>query len=353
MKPPADSDAPAKPVDLETAWSAVLQALGAPPAEEAREGNPFAGEAPIPVIILTGFLGAGKTTLLLELLQEGTLKIQAIVNDLAALNIDTQLVASAQPGALTLENGCACCDLGQDLEALLSAISSRASPPEAIVLEATGVADPMGLAASVARTAGVTLDGILTLVDSTRLASLGADPATGPLLQRQLDAAHLVLLTHGEDAASTRDAQAALGTLAPGRPVLALQDLPRPLSTTLLGARTLGARPTPPNQPHALGAFSSIVLYPTAPWPQARLLTLLNAIPEAVYRVKGWIFVATAEGSSRFQLQAMGRRWRLEPADPQRAEEDSSGLVVLGRAEDPAFTAFSQALAHLDESTRG
>ncbi|MEZ5597248.1 MAG: GTP-binding protein [Pseudomonadales bacterium] len=89
-----------------------------------------------------GLLGAGKATLLCRLLDASSEAVLAIVNDLATLNVDAMRVRETDRETLQLENGCACCVLGSDLDAMLSEISRRATPPQRIVVEASGVSDP-------------------------------------------------------------------------------------------------------------------------------------------------------------------------------------------------------------------
>jgi Ni2+-binding GTPase involved in maturation of urease and hydrogenase len=87
----------------------------------------------VPVTILTGFLGAGKTSLLEHVLKNSEgVKVGVIVNDIAATNIDGEILkkssnsADEDDGTVQLQNGCACCSLG---DGLFGAIESLQVPP--------------------------------------------------------------------------------------------------------------------------------------------------------------------------------------------------------------------------------
>lgn len=107
----------------------------------------FGSHDATPITILTGFLGAGKTTLLNRILNgEHGLRVAVLVNDFGAINIDADLVVGVEDDVVSLANGCVCCSIRDDLVETVEMVLDRPEGPEYILLEASGVADPSGIA---------------------------------------------------------------------------------------------------------------------------------------------------------------------------------------------------------------
>lgn len=103
--------------------------------------------AAIPVIALTGHLGAGKTTLLNHLLHHPGTRIGVIVNDFGDINIDAGLVAGQVDEPASIAGGCICClPDGGGLDEALGKLADPARRLDAIVVEASGLADPVAIA---------------------------------------------------------------------------------------------------------------------------------------------------------------------------------------------------------------
>merc|ERR1712050_779966 len=106
--------------------------------------------APLPVVVLTGYLGAGKTTFLNYVLNEQRDKRLAVIeNEIGEVSVDDALVEQKQDMAeelILLNNGCICCTIRGDLQKAMRDLAKRLENGnfqlDGILIELTGAADP-------------------------------------------------------------------------------------------------------------------------------------------------------------------------------------------------------------------
>ena len=127
-----------------------------------------------PITLLCGYLGAGKTTLLNKVLnnQQGY-KVAVIVNDIGEVNVDASLIAKG--GNITdtsdivpLTNGCICCTLKSQMANNIEKLI-RTGKYDYILIEASGVCEPMPIAQELELIRNGKLDNVVGVVDAARL----------------------------------------------------------------------------------------------------------------------------------------------------------------------------------------
>ena len=276
----------------------------------------------IPLTVIGGFLGSGKTTLINHLLAGGARRYGVLVNDFGAINVDAALIAARDGATLALTNGCVCCALGEDLGEGLAALAARRPAVEHVIVEASGVSDPWRIAQLALVESGFALEPLVVLVDSSALPDQLADRWIADTVARQLAFAELVVLNKVDLVADLDPVREAVRRLRPEARIIAAREAR--VEPALL-------RFAPPPRPRASRlvadapghGFVTATWRPPAPLDRARLRAVLEQLPRAVLRVKGFCRLGP-EGAPHL-LQYAAERWAFTPA-PAAAE----GFVIIG-----------------------
>jgi G3E family GTPase len=149
----------------------------------------------VPVTIITGFLGSGKTTLLNHILQnQQGIKTAVLVNEFGEIGIDNDLIVETGEDMVELNNGCICCTINEDLVNAVHKVLARSEQLDYLVVETTGLADPLPVALTFLGTELrdlTRLDSIITLVDSE---NFSLDLFNSEAAQSQITYGDIILL---------------------------------------------------------------------------------------------------------------------------------------------------------------
>jgi G3E family GTPase len=269
----------------------------------------------VPVVLVAGFLGSGKTTVVNHLLANaGGKRIAAVVNDFGAINIDAELIAGAADGVVSLSNGCICCSLESDLLRTLVVLLRRDPRPEVIVIETSGVADPIDIVRNLMDPLiwrEAPLETVLCVVDATMPVTMFDDA----LLRSQIRAADVVALSKVDladaaDQARVRDAIRAI------RPAAVLVDAPHgAVPTALLFTSDVDRVPAPrepgPRRP-AADRFETLSWTSEHPLSLSRLQEAIGRLAPKLARAKG-LFDTVEQPGRLMVFQFAGGRATLAP----------------------------------------
>jgi G3E family GTPase len=280
------------------------------------------------------------------------------------VNVDAQLIENRQGGVTELSNGCICCDLRDDLEVEVSRLA-RERDFEYLVVESSGISEPAPVArlfTTGAASAPYELDTLATLVNAetfretlaegesvetadvqrTRAGQADRETETRPLsdlVVGQVECADVLLLNKCDlaDADALGETEALLDSLNPRaevvRTVEGAVDPGDVLGTGLFDLDTVSETAAwqraaehaeghhhgedhdhDAHDPRSVYGVDSFVVRARRPLHPERFAAFVRALPDAVVRSKGRVWVADRDAHALHYSQA-GPSARVEVAE--------------------------------------
>ncbi|QPS10898.1 GTP-binding protein [Delftia acidovorans] len=298
-----------------------------------------AQRAPIPMVVVGGYLGAGKTTLLNRLLERADgLRVAVLVNDFGEINIDAALIRTRSSDVLQLENGCICCSIGGRLAEALAAVGARPDRPDLLVIECSGVSDPVRIAQVGMLDTALQLNAILVVVDAQGLDEQLRDPLVGDMVRRQISGATALVLTKTDlaGAYATEKVAARVAGMAPGAVVLAARHGQIPLAVFLDAAaaprrpqgllQAGGSWKSQAGDTAGLADVGSFSYATRGCFDRQRLRQALRTLPVPLLRAKGIVRLGGQDSAQ--EIHVVGGRLRI--ASLPGAGVSESVFVFIG-----------------------
>ncbi|MFS0781545.1 CobW family GTP-binding protein [Bacillus sp. 1P06AnD] len=249
------------------------------------------------VYIIGGFLGSGKTTLLQHIIkqeQKEGRKIAVLLNELGSISIDSALIGNEGVPFKELFDGCICCTISDKVEAQLQSLTME-NDLDAIYIETTGAAHPVEVVDSIISPLlvdSLEYRGIITVVDISRWADRSKlTPQIRQLMIEQIAHADTVVLNKVDLVSEQQSSSILFEIQSLNNDALCLFTSEGKIALVDFQQQTVHSGQKKGNGKHSIAdlhlqtviyTFSTSIQYESfEKW--------LRALPETVYRIKGYI----------------------------------------------------------------
>ncbi len=306
--------------------------------------NLLTADTKLPVTIITGFLGSGKTTLLNYILQNfEAYKVAVLFNEFGDINIDSQFLIAVEEDIIELTNGCICCTINDNLADAIYRVLERRDRIKYLVVETTGVADPLLIALTFLGTdlrEHTQLDAILTVIDVSTFtpAHYFSDAAMS-----QITYSDIILLNKIDliSEAEVNELEINIRSIKDHARILRSEYGKVPLSLILdvnlaeAGSSTKALAALEQSSRHLSNdGFMSVSFQSDRPLAIKKFQQFLDyQLPDNVFRAKGLLYFA--ESPKRHLFQLSGKRFAID--DSEWTATPKNQMVLIGRKLDALF----------------
>jgi len=258
--------------------------------------------------------------------------VAVLVNDFGSINIDAELIVGVERNVISLTNGCICCSLRDDLIKTVMETINRPERPEYILLEASGVAEPSGIAITFNNPdlrQHIRLDSIICVLDAEQVF---AATETMELKIFQIAWADMVILNK-VDLVDRKEIDKIKEWLDSRfnryRLIEATHcDVPLPILLSVGRFDAIQVKANTSQSDHAK-TFSTWSYETDRPLSLEALRETASRLPVGIYRAKGVIYAAD-EPQRRVILQVVGRRVDISLGETWGGRPARTQIVAIG-----------------------
>lgn len=305
----------------------------------------------LPLALVTGFLGSGKTTFMRHLIRDAQtrgIKVGVVINEFGVADIDSAILRESGADLLgALAGGCACCSSQDEMIWTMLELGQlpREKQPDVVLLEASGLADPLVMLDGLTVAALLPLTrvaSVVSVVDCPRLPELKTrEGRIAPLLQRQVALADLVIANkadlafRGPNENKKAEAEAVLRGLNPRARIEFARGAEVDLEAFWQRILESGFAYDAPHAGEAVhGHAQTLVLPMHQPIGREKLEAALQNLGPEVWRAKGFVRIAGENDLFLVQFTGIsGGQFQIERFEPRSINAlPPSELVFIGPA---------------------